>query len=77
MGWNSANPIFDETARAVLNANIGSEKTTDILTVLIDQLRDGDWDTLDESINEFRDEPAVIAAFRLAVPDYFEEDDED
>ncbi len=65
MGWNSANDIFDPVARRFIL--LGAEDdlvTTDILTVLIAKLQDRDWDTEDESLEEFRDYPAIVEAFR-------------
>ena len=73
MGWASANPIFDRTAQALLNCKAPDATITTVLTELIDALRDGDWDTLSESMDVFRGVEPVMAAFREAAPDYFED----
>jgi hypothetical protein len=80
MGWASAGPIFDCVANALLRENVEDAKTTAILADLIKELCDGDWDTLNESIDEFLDKPAVIAAFQIAAPswlDEFRDEDDD
>jgi hypothetical protein len=78
MGWSSANPIFDAVAVAMLQANVSHDKTVDVLAVLIDELRNGDWDTYDESYYAFEDEPAVVEAFRRAIrPNYPKRDDDE
>lgn len=64
MGWNSANEIFDPVCEAILQVGIAAEKATEILRVLISKLQDGDWDTEDESLDEFGNEPVVVDAFR-------------
>jgi hypothetical protein len=35
-----------------------------VLVILIKALQDGDWDTEDESLDEFDGDPVVVAAFR-------------
>lgn len=77
MGWASANPIFDRTAARLLAHGVDDDVVTDVLAELIDALRDGDWDTLNESLERFIDRPAVVAAFRRAGPDYLFEDEFD
>lgn len=72
MGWSSGGDVFNSTARTLLAAGVQPDMVTKALAVLIDQLLDGDWDTCDESVQEFRNEPAVIAAFRIAAPEYVE-----
>jgi hypothetical protein len=34
-----------------------------VLGTLIAQLQEGDWDTEDESLDEFRDDPVIVAEF--------------
>jgi hypothetical protein len=64
MGWSSANEIFDPVVQAMVEAAVGTAATTRVLTVLIKALQDGDWDTEDESLELFKDYPAVVEAFR-------------
>lgn len=64
MGWNSANEIFDPVARKAQELGLTGEQRTELLSVLIDQLQQGDWDTEDESLDEFKDDEAVVEAFR-------------
>ena len=63
MGWNSANRIFDPVAKALVNTGAADDVTRKVLSDLISELRDGDWDTCDESLEDFLGQPAVIAAF--------------
>jgi hypothetical protein len=64
MGWASANPIFDETARKMIELKVPDEIITEVLSVLIDQLQQGDWDTEGESLGDFQEYPAIVEAFR-------------
>jgi hypothetical protein len=64
MGWSSGNEIFDPVAWALMNNQVPEDAQTEILSVLIDRLQDGDWDTEDESLYEFRNFPAIVEAFR-------------
>jgi hypothetical protein len=77
MGYGSAGyTIFDPVARALLDAGAPDEVITNTCAQLIKTLTEQDWDTLDESIEQFRDQPAVIAAFRQAAPEWLSYDDE-
>lgn len=77
MGWNSANEIFDPVAHAVIDSYIDRDSSINILTTLIRGLQAGDWDTEDESLEEFKAWPVAVEAFkRCGVPyrdDYDEE----
>jgi hypothetical protein len=64
MGWNSANPIFDETINVAIRAGVKGDSLTRIAETLIWQLQDGDWDTEDESVELFMEYPEVVEAFR-------------
>ncbi len=64
MGWASAGGIFDPVAKAMVEAQAPDEMKTAILSVLIETLRAGDWDTEHESLGEFQDDPAIVEAFR-------------
>ena len=63
MGWNSANQIFNPVARALIEAGSSNQTKRTVLGKLISQLQDGDWDTEDESLEDFLDDPAVVQAF--------------
>ena len=63
MGWSSANSIFDPVARALIDAKASDDTKRVVLGGLIRQLQDNDWDTEDESLEDFLDDPATIAAF--------------
>lgn len=63
MGWNSANQIFDPIARTLIELNAAPEVKRRVLGDLISTLQDGDWDTGDESLEDFADDPAIVAAF--------------
>lgn len=64
MGWASASEIFNPVCIALQKAFMIPEARTAVLVTLIKALQDGDWDTEDESLEEFKDDPAVVAAFR-------------
>jgi hypothetical protein len=64
MGWASANEIFDPVARKTAELGIPDGQRADLLETLIRQLQQGDWDTEDESLSQFENDPAVVEAFR-------------
>lgn len=75
MGWNSGNEVFDPVAEMVRFTGIPDDAKRLILGTLIRVLQDLDWDTEDESLERFRDDPGIVEAFRRAgVPG---DDDED
>jgi hypothetical protein len=63
MGWSSANDIFNPVARSLIDAGVSDSTKLVVLGGLIRQLQDNDWDTEDESLEDFLDDPAVIRAF--------------
>lgn len=63
MGWASAGEIFDPVARALIDLRADHDTKVRVLGTLIAKLRDGDWDTHDESMDQFSDDPAVVEAF--------------
>ncbi|WP_235618709.1 hypothetical protein [Embleya scabrispora] len=63
MGWASAGHIFDPVARALIDAGVDGPTKRKVLGDLIRRLQDGDWDTEDESLELFLDDPDVVAAF--------------
>jgi len=65
MGWGSAGyAIFNPVAKGLIDAGASDEIKTSVLSSLIVALRDGDWDTEDESLEQFKDDPAIVEAFR-------------
>lgn len=63
MGWSSANSVFDPVARALIDAGADDTTKRKVLGDLIGGLQEGDWDTEDESLEDFLDDPAVVQAF--------------
>lgn len=63
MGWSSANEIFDPVAQVLIDLGADDKTKTTILGRLIVGLQEGDWDTEDESLDKFRRDPAIVAAF--------------
>jgi hypothetical protein len=63
MGWSSANQIFDPVARALIDAGADDTTKRKVLGDLISNLQNGDWDTEDESLEDFLADPAIVAAF--------------
>ena len=64
MGWASAGDIFDPIAQALVDLNAPEETKRKVLGPLIAKLQEQDWDTESESLEEFRDDPVIIALFR-------------
>lgn len=64
MGWNSAGGIFDPVCEALQKSFLVPEARQKILVTLIRVLQENDWDTEDESLGDFADDPVVVAAFR-------------
>lgn len=76
MGWASGGDIFNRVTHTLLKQDfVPDEAVTAVCADLIDALRDGDWDALGESVEEFRDVPAVMEAFRQSAPEYVEDAD--
>jgi hypothetical protein len=50
-------------ARALIDAGVSDQTKRKVLGDLIGGLRDGDWDTEDESLEDFLDDPATVQAF--------------
>lgn len=70
MGWASAGQIFDPIAKLVIET-VESDYMhravgVKLLETLARQLSEGDWDTWHESLDEFKDHPLVVEAFRAA-----------
>lgn len=63
MGWNSANRIFDPVAKALVDSGADDTTKRKVLGDLIRELQDGDWDTEDESLEDFLNDPAIVSAF--------------
>ena len=74
MGWASGGRIFDRVTRKLIELRTPDRVLTAVCADLIDELRDGDWDTLDESMATFQDNRAVIAAFRQAADDWLDDE---
>ncbi len=64
MGWASAGNIFDPVAKAMIELHAPDEMKIRVLGDLIGVLQEGDWDTEDESLDNFEDDPAIVEAFR-------------
>jgi hypothetical protein len=64
MGWASAGAIFDPAAKAMVELNAPDEMKIRVLGDLIGALQEGDWDTENESLEEFADDEAIVEAFR-------------
>ena len=75
MGWASGGRIFDRVARKLIEARVPDDAVTAVCVDLIEELTDGDWDTLDESIEQFEDHPAIMEAFRQAAPDWIDDEE--
>lgn len=63
MGWNTANEIFDTVAQELIEAGATFEVKKRVASKLIRSLQGQDWDTEDESLEEFKDDRAIVEAF--------------
>ncbi len=63
MGWASAGEIFDPIAQALIDVGATDDMKRTVLGPLIDRLTAEDWDTCDESAEEFADDPVITALF--------------
>jgi hypothetical protein len=61
MGWVSAGEIFYPVARALIELEADDETKRSVLGILITKLQEGDWDTGDESLDKFRDDPVIVS----------------
>ena len=64
MGYASiGHTVFDPIMKALQELGASDEMRTDVASLLIGTLQDVDWDTEDESLEEFADDPAIVKAF--------------
>ncbi|WP_228973425.1 hypothetical protein [Streptomyces sp. DH12] len=64
MGWASASRIFEPAADAMLRTGATAAQKTEVLSALVKALLEGDWDTAEESLGLYEDDPAIVEAFR-------------
>ncbi|WP_327415455.1 hypothetical protein [Streptomyces sp. NBC_01233] len=64
MGWGSAGiKIFDPVARSLIKAGTPEEEREEVLAELIETLQAEDWDTEQDSLDRFMNDPATVRAF--------------
>ncbi|MFC8463378.1 hypothetical protein [Streptomyces sp. NPDC057250] len=64
MGWGSAGiKIFDPVARALIDAGTDPQTREDVLADIIEALQNEDWDTQQDSLDLFLNDPPTVAAF--------------
>lgn len=64
MGWGSAGAtIFNPTIDALVASNASEEVLFNTAVNLISTLQGEDWDTEQESLEYFKDNPAIVRAF--------------
>lgn len=66
MGWASAGEIFDNVAHSLVEAGVDDAVLDRVLYQLAVSLTEQDWDTVDESVDEFAGHPVVQNALRKA-----------
>ena len=64
MGWASGGDIFDPVADKLIDLGVEDQIKTQVLSTLIECLRNRDWDTEEESLGSYDDDPAIVEAFR-------------
>lgn len=73
MGWSSGQDIFDPVVGIILTENIPTRLKSKLITTLIIELEDKDWDTQCESAYYY--DPLVKKAFKKLHPDWYEGED--
>lgn len=63
MGWGSAYSLFNTVADALIDAGASDEIKERALTKVINRLQEDDWDTELDSLQDYLDDPAIVAAF--------------
>ncbi|WP_435113326.1 DUF6011 domain-containing protein [Nocardiopsis synnemataformans] len=63
MGWAAGSDVFNRVARALIDQGADDDTKRIVLDPLIGALQDADWDTEDESLDEFRDDPLIVEMF--------------
>ena len=63
MGWGSAYSLFNTVADALIEADASDEVKEKALTKVIRSLQEEDWDTELDSLQSYRDDPAIVRAF--------------
>lgn len=63
MGWSSAGYIFENVARSLIATEAPDDIKRHVLGNLCQELQEGDWDTEDESLAEFRGDPVIVQVF--------------
>jgi hypothetical protein len=66
MGWSGAHDIFNGVADVLIQTGVNSEAIRLTLLRLIRELQARDWDTEDESLDQFRDHPLIVSVFYAA-----------
>jgi hypothetical protein len=64
MGWASGDEVFEPVANKLIELCAPAEMKRQVCSVLIDALQNRGWDTESESLGNYQDDPAIIAAFR-------------
>lgn len=78
MGWAGGSSIFEPVADAVVSSSgMDGETRRRILVALIQALRYSDWDTVDDVIGGYTDNPDVMAAFAECGLTFDGEDEDD
>lgn len=69
MGWSSGGCYFSGAADQLIKhrkmGNVNDAAITDVLSALIYDLQQGDWDTEGESLGDYQEHPAIVEAFKL------------
>jgi len=59
MGWSSGGDIFAPVARKMFSVHVSPWRMVGVLLELHDQLHNQDWDTCDDMLQEFPDDPII------------------
>ena len=77
MGWASASGVFNkifEPLRTLYDeGKMPAQMLKDVAKNVIEAFEDCDWDTQDESLEEFAECAPIVEAFKEVDPEMFEE----
>lgn len=75
MGWASGGEIFNVVADGLIKAGASDDIKRSVLSSVCDALQENDWDTEDESLERYKDDPVIVQVFadHDVTTDYWDE----
>lgn len=73
MGWCSGTDIFDKVAEKLIDMKLPEEQQEEILTVLIDEMENHDWDC--QSDSAYYGTPLMDKILKKLHPHWYEDEE--